>query len=142
MKTKNLLSNPKIRYFFLPLYIVVIPLLFLPHILTHAPKFVDKKFIVDCKKFGKTIKVEFTDSGFYPSEIKAKVCDRVLFLNTGKIYHQAAFGDHPDHLLFPGYKEHATPPGKSLTITLSAYGNYPIHDHFNKELEGEIKITN
>lgn len=132
---KFLLRSTLVLYIFLALgYVIVL------HVIHHTPQLIDNKYLVDCKKSGKLHTVTVTNDRFTPSKIIANTCDRIVFTNKDSVYHQVAFGDHDDHLIYPGFSEKAIKPNSNNTAILKAFGTYKIHDHFYEHLEGEIII--
>lgn len=89
-------------------------------------------------KTAKTISISM--KGFSPQKTTFHVCDILTFQNTDTKYHQPAFGDHPKHLIYPGYPDEPLKPGTSRSVVLTVAGKFPIHDHIYDELKGEIDI--
>jgi len=110
------------------------------HFLSHKINTVDNSKIIKCTKIGDRKIISISESGFEPKKVIIKTCDNLIFKNTGKKYHQPAFGEHPDHLLYPGFIEQAMKPGTTNTVIVTAFGNYLIHDHIYDELQGEIDV--
>jgi plastocyanin len=130
-----------IQYLLLPVYIIVIFAVFIPHFFLHTPQYVQKNQIVACSKSLHTYEVDISESGFSPTVFTLPVCSTITFKNTGTKFHQVAFGDHPTHLLYPFYVEQVLSPNKKISLLLTAFGTYKIHDHLHEELEGELIIT-
>ena len=125
------------------IFLGVVAYVFLPHAIEHFPTFVDKKFIASCPKPKNKITVSITNDGFIPQTTKAHICDILTFVNSEKReVFQIGFGEHPTHLAYPGYKEKIIGPGEKLSILLTAFGTYQIHDHLKDEIEGKIVIVN
>ncbi len=129
------------QYFVFVLLAGIILATFLPHLFIHTASPIDKKNIIACKAIGQTHSVIITNSGFNPQILKAQACDKVIFINRGNVYHQVAFGDHPTHLIYPGFNERAMPVGDKNEVILTALGTYKIHDHIYEELEGSLIIS-
>lgn len=121
--------------------IAIIIGIFAYHFYHHPLKFVDRSKIVNCTTVGKTYHVEIEEAKFIPEVAKVRVCDRVEFINKDKRSHQVAFGSHPYHLLYPGFKEKLLKTGEKNDVVLSVFGNYSIHDHIYDEIEGEIIVS-
>ena len=133
------------------LFLGVVAFAFVPHILKHshptqteeAQVPIDKKFVVLCPKPKNSVTVSITSKGFVPQITKAHTCDTLVFINSEKLsVFQIGFGEHPNHLAYPGYKEKIIGPGEKLSILLTAFGTYQIHDHLKDEIEGKIVIVN
>lgn len=121
--------------------VVIVLYIFSSHLIHHSLATVSKEYEVSCSTTGDTHTIKINESGFFPEKTEVKACDTILFSNTGKLYHEPAFGEHPTHLIYPGYKEIAIPAGKSNSVILTALGQYQIHDHIYEELEGEITVV-
>jgi len=122
-------------------FVGVVFWVFLPHIIEHTPIFIDKKFIVSCPKIGKTVLITISKVGFSPKVTNATSCDRIVFKNIEeKTLYQIAFGDHPAHFVYPGFKEQILGPGQEIYFIANAFGKYKIHDHLRDIIEGEIDI--
>lgn len=89
-------------------------------------------------KAAKTITINM--QGFSPQKTTFHACDILTFQNIDTKYHQPAFGDHPKHLIYPGYPDEPLKPKTSRSVVLTIAGKFPIHDHIYDELEGEIDI--
>ena len=120
-------------FFFLGYYIFL-------HVTHHDRHSVDKILIVDCQKTAKTHTITITKDSFNPQIVIAKICDRVIFENTDSLYHKIAFGEHDEHLIYPGFTEVAIKPQGKNEANLQAYGTYKIHDHFYDHFEGKIIV--
>lgn len=102
---------------------------------------VDPKMVKSCAEPKNIQTVAIDDQGFTPKKITAQVCDRIMFENTGKRYHEPAFGPHPNHLLYPGFSEKVLAPGQKETLLLKAFGTFELHNHLNEELEAELVVN-
>lgn len=134
-----------LKFFRLLLFILIVGVIvyiFTSHFVSHTTQQVKKEMIVACSKTGHSQTMDINDTGFHPKNISLKACDILVFHNTGTKYHQPAFGEHPNHLLYPGFNEKAMKIGTTNTVVLAAIGVYKIHDHIYDELEGEITIKN
>lgn len=140
-KLRAFTSKKPIQYGLVLTYVAVILAVFIPHLIHKFPTFVDKKVIVDCKVPLNTFQVSISSLGFNPKKIETKVCDQIIFKNMGSSYHQIAFGPHPIHLIYPGFKEKVLVPGTTNTVLLKAYGTYQIHDHLHDNLEAQLIIS-
>src|SRR5689334_1630506 len=72
---------------------------------------------------GKTIEVNMEKGKFFPSDIKAKVCDTLVFINKDSEIHEPAVGPHPTHTSYPGFDaKEPIKPGGSFTFLLNRPG--------------------
>lgn len=129
-----------VRYFVLLLITLAVIYIVKLHFTHHALQFVDKKNILVCHEFKQIRKVVINQDGFNPSQIRATLCDTLIFENKDTRFHQVAFGEHPEHLVYPGFHEKALKPDQSNQVILTAFGTYTIHDHFHDELEAKLHI--
>ncbi len=139
---KSIIQRKPIRIGLFVLWIGIILWVFIPHLIHHTPKLVDKKLISDCQKLGNTYKIKITSRGFDPQEIQAKRCDVVEIINLDSSFHEPAFGPHPIHLVYPGYTEKLLAPKETNKFILKAYGQYEMHDHLNEDLNTYLNISN
>ena len=137
MKTRK--AKP-IQYALLVIYIGIVISVFGYHFWHQTVERVDKSIIQMCPTTGKIYTDRIDDRGFRPDKLDVRACDVIVFVNTGVHYHQVAFGEHPSHLLYPGYFEKALAPRQRVTVLLTAPGIYHLHDHFDEEHGGEIVI--
>lgn len=138
---KKLLFSKPIQIIIAIIYLAVLGYVFVPHFLhTSQTGKVPQDKIVKCEHVGKTFLVNIDDQKFRPEKSELKVCDKIVFKNAGTKYHQPAFGDHPIHLIYPGFNEKALKAGESNELVMSAFGEFKIHDHIYEEIEGSITV--
>lgn len=138
------MNNFSLKIFFQHLFFfsfatIIVGILVL-HLIHHTPRFVDKRNLVDCQRVGALHQVEITSVGFKPNHITARACDKIEFVNRDNQYHQIAFGPHPLHLIYPGFREEQIAPDQKKHLQLAAWGVYEIHDHLNDKLEVVLDI--
>lgn len=139
MKTIQKISTT--QYVLLFFYILTVLSVFLFLFIHHTPQFIDKRYIKSCKSILQYHTILIQQTGFNPPSLQTRICDEITFINKDKIYHEVAFGDHPYHLIYPGYNEKALAPDTSITIVLKAYGRYKFHDHLHEKLDGSLNIS-
>lgn len=140
-KIKEFLNLREVQIFLALIYIGVLGFVFIPHFIHHAQVgIVPQNQIINCTKVGKTVYITIDDKKFNPEKTIVNVCDKVVFKNIGTKYYDPAFGDHPIHLIYPGYKEVAIKPSETNSIVMSAFGEFEIHEHIYDKIEGEVIV--
>lgn len=140
-KLNQKLANKNIQILLFIIFSAFFIILFLQHALLHKSSFIDQKFIIDCKSTLETHRVIVTKDKFNPAKVEAKQCDQLTFINQDKVSHKIAFGEHSNHLVYPGFRELVLRPGQVNTFTLVAYGSFQFHDHFNDDLKGLLVVA-
>ncbi len=93
--------------------------------------------------------VEIRADGFYPSELKIKAGETVVFVNKDSKEHWPASDVHPTHTKYPesggcigsafdsckGLKQE-----ESYSFTFKEKGTWYYHDHLNPGLKGKIVV--
>src|SRR3989344_536116 len=97
--------------------------------------------------------VNFTDSGYSPSELKIKVGDTVTFVNNSSNTVWTASAMHPSHIIYSGtsLQQHcpdaensafdeckSSQPGESWSFTFNKQGTWGYHNHMATKDFGKI----
>jgi len=73
--------------------------------------------------------------------IKAKLCDKIMFMNDDHVTREIAFGPHEDHVPYDGVAERFLNQGQYFTIALNKAGYYHWHDHNHDAVGGYFKVS-
>lgn len=84
--------------------------------------------------------VVYTDSGFAPATVNAKVGQNVVFKNNSGSAIQINSAPHPVHNLYPELNIGAVAAGASGSTTFSKPGTYKYHNHLNVSQNGAIVV--
>ncbi len=140
-RLKELLSRKPLKITIILIYALALVWVFIPHIIHQAQTGpVPKGTIVNCPRTGQTIMVNIDDQKFNPQNSNVKVCDKIVFKNKGSKYYEPAFGEHPKHLIYPGYAEKPIKPGTTNSLVMKAFGNFEFHEHIYNKIEGRIIV--
>ena len=74
-------------------------------------------------------------------DIKAKLCDKIMFMNEDHVTRELAFGPHEDHVPYDGVAEKILNQGQYFTITLITPGHYHWHDHNHDAVGGYFTVS-
>ncbi len=92
-------------------------------------------------KFGFSYMVHISDSKVSDTNVKAKLCDKIMFMNSDKITREIGFGQHDKHVSYNGINQKILNEGQMFTITLNQIGDFHWHDHLHEEVEGYFTVT-
>lgn len=84
--------------------------------------------------------VTYTDSGFAPATVNAKVGQKVVFKNTSSSAIQVNSAPHPVHNLYPELNIGAIVAGSSGSTSFAKAGTYKYHNHLNPSQNGTIIV--
>ena len=84
--------------------------------------------------------VTYSDSGFSPATINAKVGQKVVFKNTSSAAIQVNSAPHPTHTLYPELNIGMVAAGASGSTTFVKAGTYKYHNHLNASQNGTIVV--
>jgi len=121
--------------------ILVLSWAFIPHLIHQFQVgHVDPASIVKCGKSNKTVQIRINQNQFIPQTTKITVCDTIVFYNISKKYLDIGFGEHPIHLIYPKYHEKILSPGEKISLQMTSYGDFKIHEHIYDRIEGDIQV--
>jgi hypothetical protein len=84
----------------------------------------------DCQATGAEQRVVLKADTFAKASMDFKRCDRLIVENRDNQAYDLNFGDHDNHIQYPGYEATTLLPNEDLTVRLSKTGLYEFHDHF------------
>ncbi|MDO8486756.1 MAG: cupredoxin domain-containing protein [Candidatus Curtissbacteria bacterium] len=82
----------------------------------------------------------YTDSGFAPTTLNAKVGQKVVFKNNSGSAIQVNSAPHPVHNLYPELNIGAIAAGSTGSTSFAAAGTYKYHNHLNPSQNGTIVV--
>ena len=97
----------------------------------------------DCSLIkGKEIIVSTQNGKFVPAQVRAEVCDKLIFVNLDSQPRWPAVGPHPTHTSYPGFdSKRALKQGEQFEFLLNRPGHYSFHDHLQDDIVGSVTIT-
>ncbi|HSH18120.1 MAG TPA: hypothetical protein VK978_01930 [Candidatus Saccharimonadales bacterium] len=125
---------------FIPLYLLVGTLLISGAAFANREKFASPIQAEQCTAAGRDIQVSVGREGFSPRNLAAERCDRLVFINKSGQERRIAFGLHDRHVQYPGFSERLLVPGSSVSVVLTAAGNFVFHDHYKEADKGEVVV--
>lgn len=90
---------------------------------------------------GEEVLVVYTDNGFEPKDIAAKIGDTLRVENKSSTSLEFSSDDHPAHTDNPELNMSLLQPGESGVITLVKAGEWGIHNHVKDEDIAKITVT-
>lgn len=84
--------------------------------------------------------VTYSDNGFSPVTVNAKVGQKVVFKNTSSSGIQIQSDPHPIHNLYPQLNIGAIAAGASGSTTFAKAGTYTYHNHLNPSQKGTVVV--
>lgn len=84
--------------------------------------------------------VTYSDSGFSPASVNAKVGQKVVFKNTSSSAIQVNSAPHPVHNLYPELNVGMIAAGKEGSTIFTKAGAYMYHNHLNTNQKGTIVV--
>lgn len=84
--------------------------------------------------------VTYSDSGFSPASVNAKVGQKVVFKNTSSSAIQVNSAPHPAHTLYPELNIGAIAAGSTGSTSFAKAGTYKYHNHLNASQNGTIVV--
>ncbi len=88
-----------------------------------------------------TNELNYTDSGFSPKSITAKVGTKVHITNKSSGPLQFSSDDHPTHTLHPEFNLGSIAAGANEDLDLKTTGTWGYHNHLKSEDTGSITVT-
>ncbi|KKW47688.1 MAG: hypothetical protein A2128_01225 [Candidatus Liptonbacteria bacterium GWC1_60_9] len=86
--------------------------------------------------------ISMGDDGFFPSELKVRRGDKVVWTNKGSRDHWPASAIHPTHELYPEFDaKRGIGPSESYSFVFEKAGTWKYHDHLNSGLTGVIVVV-
>lgn len=87
-----------------------------------------------------SVVIIYSDNGFAPSSVKAKVGQKVVFKNTSSKVVQVNSAPHPAHSLYPELNIGAVNAGESKSLTFTSAGERKYHNHLKASENGSIIV--
>lgn len=87
-----------------------------------------------------SVVIVYSDSGFAPASLNAKVGQKVVFKNTSTKAVQVNSAPHPAHTLYPELNVGVVNAGESKSTTFAKAGSYKYHNHLNASENGSIVV--
>jgi plastocyanin len=84
--------------------------------------------------------VTYSDSGFSPATVNAKVGQKVVFKNMSSNAVQVNSDPHPVHSLYPELNIGMVAAGSEGSTTFAKAGTYTYHNHLNASQVGTIVV--
>lgn len=94
-----------------------------------------------CAQTGQNHTVTIADNRPNFASLKARLCDRLTFMNKDNLTREIAFGTHDDHVPYDNVTEKFLNKNQSFTITLNKVGTYHWHDHLHDEVQGYFTVN-
>jgi plastocyanin len=88
-----------------------------------------------------TNELKYTDSGFSPKSITAKVGTKIHIMNQSPGPLQFSSDDHPTHTLHPEFNLGTIAAGADEEVELKTAGTWGYHNHLKAEDTGSIIVT-
>ncbi|HET6747562.1 MAG TPA: cupredoxin domain-containing protein [Candidatus Saccharimonadales bacterium] len=88
-----------------------------------------------------TTELHYTDSGFSPKSITAKVGTKIHITNQSSVPLQFSSDDHPTHTLHPEFNLGTIAAGADEELELKTVGTWGYHNHLKSEDTGSITVT-
>lgn len=92
-----------------------------------------------CQDLGENHKVIINDGKVTPAFTEAHLCDTLTFINEDDQAREMAFGAHPNHDSYSGYREFEL-KSRPKSITLNETGEYMFHDHLDPTVYGYFHV--
>lgn len=94
------------------------------------------------KDYKNTTVIRVNENGFEPNDIKVKVNEAVVFLNTGSRGHWPASDPHPEHDYFSelDYKK-VLNPGEEWKFVFGKVGVFNVHDHLFPHFKARVTVV-
>ncbi len=87
-----------------------------------------------------SVVIAYSDSGFAPASINAKVGQEVVFKNNSTKELQVNSAPHPAHTLYQELNIGEISEGESKSTTFAKAGSYKYHNHLNASEYGSIVV--
>ncbi len=84
--------------------------------------------------------ITYTDNGFSPATMNAKVGQKVVFKNNSSSAIQVNSAPHPVHNLYPELNIGAIAAGSTGSTSFAKAGTYKYHNHLNPSQTGTIVV--
>ncbi len=84
--------------------------------------------------------ITYTNSGFSPDPVNAKVGQKVIFKNNSSAAVQVNSAPHPTHTLFPELNIGTISAGASGATSFAKPGTYKYHNHLDASQNGTIIV--
>lgn len=85
--------------------------------------------------------ITISDSAVSPTEVQAKRCDTLTFINDDTKYREITFGQHLEHVSYGGEDYVVLDDGRPETITLNESGAFTFHDHREPSVAGRFLVA-
>lgn len=92
-------------------------------------------------QFGFSYMVHIRDGKVSENDLKAKLCDKIMFMNEDDVTRDIGFGEHDEHVSYNGITHKILNEDQMFTITLNQTGKFHWHDHLHDEVEGYFTVT-
>lgn len=89
-----------------------------------------------------TFMVDIHDGSVSNTDVKGRMCDKIMFTNDDKLTREIGFGPHDEHTPYNGVSEKILNQNDSFTISLNEIGTFHWHDHLHDEVGGYFTVTN
>lgn len=95
-----------------------------------------------CSQTGVSHTVILMRSSAAPSALTVNKCDSITIENRDDaLTYNMNFGEHDDHLDYPGYTRQDLAPGQSQSFVATMLGSYLYHDHYRDEAHLQLTIV-
>jgi hypothetical protein len=94
----------------------------------------------DCTQPGREHEITLEQDAFSTQLLTVTQCDQLVILNKDTHAYMLYFGQHDNHLNYPGYQPDRLLPGNSITITATQKGSYHLHDHLLDQANMELTV--
>jgi hypothetical protein len=100
-----------------------------------------KGHAASCNTTGRQHILTVTNDTFPTSRLTLARCDSVKIFNDGNETYELAFGEHENHIYYPGFNNEQTlKPNEFVTFTAVQSGTYSLHDHLRDRAKIELVI--
>lgn len=94
-----------------------------------------------CDKPGVVHEYVIEDGKFNRPIANVQRCDTVNLVNTDDSAYLLAFGDHSNHIYYPGFPEQLLKSKGSVSFNAVKTGKYELHDHYRDTAALQLNIT-
>lgn len=89
-----------------------------------------------------THEIDYTNTGFAPSNLSVKIGDTVIFNNNSSGSMWIASDPHPTHTLYPEFdQKKSVAKDGSYTFIFDKEGTWGYHNHVNATRKGTVTVT-
>jgi hypothetical protein len=93
-----------------------------------------------CEVVGKRHEVTLQNDTFSQRDLTAQRCDTISVINMDSQNYDLNFGEHDDHVSYPGYDASLLRPNEQIFINAIKTGKYEFHDHLRDNAQLNLTV--